>query len=115
MFQGPLQYIKDVMLLSDLTFNTHRVAFAFEITTYSESKNKRHYVSYGATAAVLVFGFCCSPLFRGLVKTGLIAGYFVKADRSSVPGNPAHSWAFLGNDCEPAAGCDPQLDRAWNY
>lgn len=85
------------------------------ITTHCESRNKMNYVSYGAIVAVLVFGFCCSLLFQALVKTGLIAGYFVRAGRSSVPGNPAHSWAFLGNDCEPATGCDPQVDMAWNY
>lgn len=103
------------MLLSDRTFHTHAVVFYSEITTYSESKNKRHYVSSGATAAALVFGFCCPLLFRGLAKTGLTAGYSVKADRSSVPGSPGRSWAFLGNDCEPATGCDPQGDRAWKH
>lgn len=84
-------------------------------TPHSESRNKMSYVSCGAIVAVLVFGFCCSLLFQAPVKTGLVADYFARADKSSVPGNSAHSWAFLGHDCEPATGCNPQVDRTWSY
>lgn len=99
-------YIMHILVLS---------LFLKKSTTYSESRKQMSYVSCGAIVAVLVFGFCCPLLFQTLVKTGLVADCFARADKSSVPGTSARSWVYLGHDCEPATGCDPQVDMAWSY
>lgn len=81
----------------------------------------KSYVSCGATIAVLVFGFCfCWPLlYQALVNTGLAAAaagrHSERADRCSGSGSPAHSWAFLGNDCKLAFGWGHQVGIAWSY
>lgn len=98
-----------------MNYSYTSVFFVLKSTSHSESRNKMSYVSCGAIVAVLVFGFCCSLLFQALVKTGLAADYSAKADKSSVPGKSAHRWAVLGHDCEPATGCNLQVDRTWRY
>ena len=61
------------------------------------SQKRKPYVSCGATAAVLVFGFCsCWPLLcQALAHTGLAAvaagRYSGGADRCSGPESPVHS------------------------
>lgn len=67
------------------------------LCTTATSQKSKSYVSCGATAAVLVFGFCSCWLLlcQALAHTGLAAvaagRYSGGADRYSGPGSPVHS------------------------